>query len=159
MKILTFLDEVKLDFSTAFFKIIMHNNHTFKLDPSLVCNPIIWLLFRVTCYCLLQNVNLKNILHWYFFSYDFRECKRWILIVDLVLREIQVAQLVNYTFGFAIVAPDRLAIESPNENSIWCAPAFFYCRNFVKIFFIYKIKKLKMKWFSMRGVRMNVECL
>jgi hypothetical protein len=30
------------------------------------------------------------------------------------------------------VAPDRLAIESPNENSIWCAPVFFYWRNFAK---------------------------
>ncbi len=39
MKIPTFLDEVKLDFSTSLFKIIMHNNHVFKLKPPVVCNP------------------------------------------------------------------------------------------------------------------------
>ncbi len=76
MKILTFLDEVKLDFSTSLFKIIMHNNHVSKLNLPLVCNPIIRLWFKVTSYCLLQNVNFLNILHWYFCNYDFRESKR-----------------------------------------------------------------------------------
>jgi len=33
MKIPTFLDEMKFDFSTFLFTIIMHNNHAFKLNP------------------------------------------------------------------------------------------------------------------------------
>jgi hypothetical protein len=40
----------------------MHNNHISKLDPPLVCNRIIQLLFKLTSYCLLQNVDvLKKI--------------------------------------------------------------------------------------------------
>ncbi len=82
-------------FSTSLFKIIMHSNHILKLDPPLVCNPIIRPLFKVTSYCLLQNVDFLNILHWYFCSYDFRKCKRWVLIVNLFIHESKLCNWLS----------------------------------------------------------------